>query len=1056
MSDGAAARGARGGDGEPAGPGDAAGAAAAAAGPGPASGAGSGAGPLPGALAAARPPRRRGTWRAPYAFAVLMGVAICLIWGSVYVQLLREYRQTSFDATQKARNTAYGFAENLDRSFEAIDQSLLFLRESYLRDPATFDLVALSRGPVLGRRQVQVAVVDGDGMVRSSSLGPGSGRAELAESELAWMRAAGEDRLLLGPAIRSRVSGRWTVNVLRRMTAPDGARLGAIVATLGVEELMRFTEALDVGQAVMLVVGGDGMVRARMPPLPGAIGQAFGGSEAAAIMAGGEIQGAFHGSGGIDATDRIGSWRRLRGYPLAVVAGIESRDVFAGFRRHRLQFIGAGVLMTLVVIGVGALVQRQHQRLLGSQQALTATLQNISQGIMMVDAEGQVPVLNQRAIALLDLPPDLAQMTPTFRDIVQWQLDNGEFGPPGRVDPAVLRVLDSGDFADQMAQFERTRPNGVVLEVRTEMLPDGGAVRTYTDITERRRNERALAAARDAAEAAGRARGEFLAVMSHEIRTPMNGIIGVAGLLQDMPLGATERHYVRIILESGQHLLQLINDILDFSRLDAGRLELEEQAFDVREVLRDSIELLSAEATAKGLKLALEVADEVPARAVGDSHRLRQVLLNLIGNGIKFTAEGAVRVAVRLVRGEGAAVRLGFAVTDTGIGIAPEALGKLFTEFTQVDSSISRRFGGSGLGLAICRRLVERMGGTISVQSEVGAGSTFQFDVLLTLPRGEGVPRGNAGRPGAVAQDGTGLAAGETAAGMTAAGMTAAGMTAAGVTAAGGPASRVLIAEDNATNRLVATRMLERMGHRVEAVENGREAVEAVQRGGFDLVLMDVMMPEMDGLAATEAIRSLSGPAGRIPIIGLTANAMAADQQRCLAAGMTHFETKPISAAQLGRAIARVLEGAAGARPTGDGVPAFPDAAVTPAITAPRREPARASAALDVARLEALVAEIGGASAADVVRQFQADALRQLEDMRDLAQAGRMDLLGHQARLMARAARTVGLVPLGLAATAIQEEVAAGRYDGVAAQVDALEPLVLSGLDALRRWPIPA
>jgi CheY-like chemotaxis protein/HPt (histidine-containing phosphotransfer) domain-containing protein len=491
----------------------------------------------------------------------------------------------------------------------------------------------------------------------------------------------------------------------------------------------------------------------------------------------------------------------------------------------------------------------------------------------------------------------------------------------------------------------------------------------------------------------------------------MNGIIGVAGLLQDMPLGGTEKHYVRIILDSGQHLLQLINDILDFSRLDAGRLELEEAAFDVREVVRDSVELLSAEAAAKGLALSQEVAEEVPARAVGDAHRLRQVLLNLLGNGIKFTTEGAVRLSVRLVRSEGSTVRLGFAVSDTGIGIAPEAQGRLFTEFTQVDSSISRRFGGSGLGLAICRRLIERMGGTIGVESAPGKGSTFHFDVMLTLPRGDMAPAAAPVPEGAVAP------------------------------------RRILIAEDNATNRLVATRMLERMGHRVEAVEHGRAAVEAVQRGGFDLVLMDVMMPEMDGLAATEAIRRLGGAAAGIPIIGLTANAMAADQERCLAAGMTHFETKPISASRLAAAIARVLELAALPQ---DGPQDGPREAAPPVPVA------RVPTGFDASRLAALVEEIGPGPVAEAVRQFQADALRQMEDMRDLAQAGRMDLLGHQARLVARAARAVGLVQLGLAAAAIQEEVAAGRYEGLRERVEALEPLVLTGLDALRRWPVPA
>jgi len=249
--------------------------------------------------------------------------------------------------------------------------------------------------------------------------------------------------------------------------------------------------------------------------------------------------------------------------------------------------------------------------------------------------------------------------------------------------------------------------------------------------------------------------------------------------------------------------------------------------------------------------------------------------------------------------------------------------------------------------------------------------------------------------------------------------------------------------------------MLERMGHRVEAVENGREAVAAVQRGGFDLVLMDVMMPEMDGLAATEAIRRLSGPASRIPIIGLTANAMASDQERSLAAGMTHFETKPISAARLGAAITQVLAAADRAEGRESGlaaaVPSSDAGSHAPAGAGARRDPG-----FDPLQLEALVSEIGAGPVGDVLRQFAADAMRQLEDMRDLAKDGRMDLLGHQARLVARAARTVGLVQLGVAATSIQEDMAAGRYDAAGPAVDALEPLVLAGLDALRRWQVPA
>jgi CheY-like chemotaxis protein len=239
--------------------------------------------------------------------------------------------------------------------------------------------------------------------------------------------------------------------------------------------------------------------------------------------------------------------------------------------------------------------------------------------------------------------------------------------------------------------------------------------------------------------------------------------------------------------------------------------------------------------------------------------------------------------------------------------------------------------------------------------------------------------------------------------------------------------------------------MLERMGHSVMAVEDGRAAVEAVRRGAFDVVLMDVMMPEMDGLAATRAIRALTGAQGRIAVIGLTANAMATDQERCLEAGMTMFETKPISAARLGAAIEQAVAAAVppGPAPTADA----PGPAPVPAGAS-----SWAAAGFDAGRLEGLRGEIGEGALGAVLRQFSTDSLRQLEDMRDLARAGRSDLLGHQARLVARAARTVGLVQLGLAAAAVQEDVAAGRHDGLAARVEALEPLLLAGLDALRRW----
>jgi hypothetical protein len=362
--------------------------------------------------------------------------------------------------------------------------------------------------------------------------------------------------------------------------------------------------------------------------------------------------------------------------------------------------------------------------------------------------------------------------------------------------------------------------------------------------------------------------------MSHEIRTPMNGIIGASGLLADMPLGMDAQQYVQIIRDSGSHLLQLINDILDFSKLDSGRLELEQVPFDIHAVAGAAVDLLQGQAREKSLHLSFTIAKEVPRMVVGDPGRLRQIIINLVGNAVKFTEQGNVRVGLTALRAESGIAHLACAVTDTGIGIPPDKTGKLFESFTQVDSSVSRRFGGTGLGLAICRKLVERMGGSIAVQSEFGKGSTFYFDIRLkTAPETR-----------AEQHDG------------------------ARATAPVLPCCHVLVVEDNGTNRLVVTRMLERIGHRVHGVANGHEALEALQAVAYDVVLMDMMMPGMDGLTATKAIRRLPSVAGKVPIIGVTANVLINDKENCLAAGMNGFLTKPVTAQRLVDAMKQVLQ----------------------------------------------------------------------------------------------------------------------------------------------------
>jgi signal transduction histidine kinase/DNA-binding NarL/FixJ family response regulator len=847
------------------------------------------------------------------AVALQVGIAVAALaliaatWIITLVSIQQTTAETRSRAEATATNLALAADWQLSRQLQATDQALQSLAAEWAADPVKFEQSGWrKRAAGLGDIALQIFFVDSQGMVMISTRPDFVGQDMSQRDIFAVQRdgytaqRAARTKMYIGPAARWKTSGRWEINLSRRLEREDGSFAGAVVISYDPWALARLLDQVDIGPRGMIaLVGNDGATRVLISPTELRPGMDISLSDMFRAAMRRDVP--WTGASAPDGIVRVHGFRALRDQDLTIVVGLEREEAMrtATTWAGTAKLFATGMSMAVLVMALllirevraarGREIQLAQDRTAieraygevaaakSSAEAKTAqiqtTLAGMSDGMMVLDSEFRLVQWNERFAHCTGVPSELLVVGQPMAVLLRGQIMSGEFGPPGTpadVEREVRRriVILRGERGTTL--IERPRPDGSTLELRRSRLPNGGMVTLYADITARRRAADAQQAARALAEEATEQKSRFVAIVSHEIRTPLNAVINSLALLDNAGLNPSQRRLAGTAREAGDALMELVDDILELSKAESGNLAVRSVIYELRTLLLGVQAMFRTEAAGRGMTLVLDVASDVPVQLRGDAGRLRQVVINLVSNAIKFSLPGDIHIRASTLRTDGAPILL-LGVRDCGPPIPDSEASRLFQPFSRLDNARDSGKPGTGLGLAICERLARLMRGDIGLRITPEGGNEF----WLSVPMEAAAP--NASRPAPYI-----------------------------VSLARRPRVSVLLVEDIPANQMISAMLLRREGHRVDIAESGAASIRMMQRQPYDIVFMDLLMPGMNGYDAARQIRALAGPAGNVPIVALTATTAPEDRARCLAAGMDDLLGKPVRPQEMFATITRL------------------------------------------------------------------------------------------------------------------------------------------------------